>query len=69
MNSNNEDDTLGPNRTRVENDTETVHALPKAKNKKSYSFVTEELIEDPVNEQVEENESKHKSAGDTQDQD
>jgi hypothetical protein len=68
LNSNNEDDTLGPNRTRVENDTETVHALPKAKNKKSYSFVTEELIEDPVNEQVEENESKHKSAGDTQDQ-
>lgn len=58
-------DTIGPNRTRVENETETLHALPRAKNKKSYSFVTE----DSVNEQVEENESEHKSAGDTQDED
>jgi hypothetical protein len=57
--------TIGPNRTRVENETETVHTLPRAKNKKSYSFVTE----DSVNEQVEENESEHKPAGDTQDED
>jgi hypothetical protein len=56
---------IGPNRTRVENETETVHTLPRAKNKKSYSFVTE----DSVNEQVEENESEHKPAGDTQDED
>jgi hypothetical protein len=61
------DDTLSPIMSRVESENETLHALPKAKNKKSYSFVTEELIEDPVNEQVEENESKHKSAGDPQD--
>jgi hypothetical protein len=57
--------TIGPNRTRVENETETVHTLPRAKNKKNYSFVTE----DSVNEQVEENESEHKPAGDTQDED
>ena len=44
------DATLGPVRSRVENENETIHALPKAKNKKSYSFVTEELIEDSVNE-------------------
>jgi hypothetical protein len=65
LNLEEESATIGPNRTRVENDTETVHALPRAKNKKSYSFVTE----DSVNEQVEENESEHKSAGDTQDED
>jgi hypothetical protein len=57
---------LGPTRTRVENETETVHALPKAKNKKSYSFVTEELVEDSVNKKVEEDESTTKSAGESQ---
>lgn len=65
LNSEKESDTIGSNRTRVENEDSTLHALPRAKNKKSYSFVTE----DSVNEQVEENESKHKSAGDTQDED
>lgn len=59
---------LGPTMSRVENEDKTVHELPKAKNKKSYSFVTEELIDDDsVNDKVEEDESKHKSAGDTQD--
>jgi hypothetical protein len=53
LNINDKDATLGPTRSRVENETETVHALPKAKNKKSYSFVTEEL----------EDESNDKSAG------
>jgi hypothetical protein len=56
---------LGATRSRVENEDNTLHALPRAKNKKSYSFVTE----DSVNEQVEENESEHKPAGDTQDED
>jgi hypothetical protein len=55
--------TIGSTRSRVENEDNTLHALPRAKNKKSYSFVTE----DSVNEQVEENESEHKPAGDTQD--
>jgi hypothetical protein len=54
---------LGATRSRVENEGNTLHALPRAKNKKSYSFVTE----DSVNEQVEENESEHKPAGDAQD--
>jgi hypothetical protein len=57
--------TIGSTRSRVENEDNTLHALPRAKNKKSYSFVTE----DSVNEQVEENESEHKPAGDTQDED
>ena len=60
LKSEEESDTLGPVRSRVENETETVHTLPRAKNKKSYSFVTE----DSVNEKVEENvESIDKPAG------
>lgn len=70
LKSNEDSAILGPTRTRVENEDNTLHALPKAKNKKSYSFVTEELIDDDsVNDKVEENESEHKSAGRTQDQD
>jgi hypothetical protein len=66
LNSDEDAATLGPNRTRVENETETVHELPKAKNKKSYSFVTEELVEDSVNKKVEEDEPTTKSAGESQ---
>ena len=65
LNLEDDDAKIGSNRTRVENEDSTLHALPRAKNKKSYSFVTE----DSVNEQVEENESEHKPAGDTQDED
>jgi hypothetical protein len=50
---------LAPTRSRIENETEIIHALPKAKNKKSYSFVTEEL----------EDESKEQSAGSTSSED
>jgi hypothetical protein len=50
---------LAPTRSRIENETEIIHALPKAKNKKSYSFVTEEL----------EDESKEQSAGSTSSKD
>jgi hypothetical protein len=50
LNIDDEHATLAPTRSRIENENETIHALPKAKNKKSYSFVTEEL-EDESKEQ------------------
>jgi len=59
-NSEEEPATISAIRSRVENENETVHTLPRAKNKKSYSFVTE----DSVNEKVEEeDESINKSTG------
>jgi hypothetical protein len=39
----NEPAKVGSTRSRTETETETIHTLPRAKNKKSYSFVTEEL--------------------------
>jgi hypothetical protein len=59
LNIDDEPATLAPTRSRVENENETIHALPKAKNKKSYSFVTEEL----------EDESTEQSAGSTPEED
>jgi hypothetical protein len=41
--------TVGPTRSREETETETIHTLPRAKNKKSYSFVIEELEDESIN--------------------
>ena len=59
LNIDDEPATLASTRSRVENENETIHALPKAKTKKSYSFVTEEL----------EDESTEQSAGSTPEED
>ena len=69
LNSENRSAKVGPVRSRVENEGETIHQLPKAKNKKRYSFVTEELNEDLINDKVEENESNTKSTGPAQEED
>lgn len=59
LNSDDKPARIAPTKTREERENETVHTLPKAKTKKSYSFVTEEL----------EDESTEQSAGSTSEED